>query len=103
MKTQESRVSVEEKPLGKHRTGTGCFVRGVIGLTIFLAIILVTGLIYQTAASASDARQYQPSGMLNDVGSYRLHLYCTGDASTNVITGDASPTVIRKQDRDSRD
>jgi pimeloyl-ACP methyl ester carboxylesterase len=69
----------------KSRRNLGCFGRGAIGVAIFLVVILVVGLIYQAAASASDIKEYPPPGKLYDVGDYQLHLYCTGEGSPTVI------------------
>jgi len=48
-------------------------------------IILVAGVVYQAAASASDSKKYPSPGELYDVGDYKLHLYCTGEGSPTVI------------------
>jgi len=55
---------------------------------LVIALLAVTGLLYQTIASAQDASSYPAPGKLIDVGGYRLHLSCTGTARPG------SPTVI---------
>lgn len=69
----------------KQRGCLGCLGRGAIGLLILLAILMIAGAIYQSAASASDEKKYPPPGKLYDVGEYRLHLYCVGEGSPTVI------------------
>jgi pimeloyl-ACP methyl ester carboxylesterase len=36
------------------------------------------GFIFETVASKSDLDRYPPSGVLIDIGGFRLHLYCAG-------------------------
>jgi pimeloyl-ACP methyl ester carboxylesterase len=56
-----------------------------------LLIILITlsaiGATYQAVATQRDARAYPPPGQLVDIGGYRLHINCTGPATS-------SPTLI---------
>lgn len=69
----------------KRRGCLGSLGRGVVGLLIALVVSMVAGAIYQSAASASDAKKYPPPGELYDVGEYRLHLYCKGEGSPTVV------------------
>ncbi len=55
---------------------------------LLLALLALTGFLYQSIASAVDASSYPAPGKLIDVGGYRLHLSCTGTARLG------SPTVI---------
>src|SRR6266536_2011933 len=55
---------------------------------LLLALLALTGFLYQSIASAQDASSYPAPGKLIDVGGYRLHLSCTGTARLG------SPTVI---------
>src|SRR6266581_6105799 len=55
---------------------------------LLLALLALTGFLYQSIASAQDASSYPAPGKLIDVGGYRLHLDCTGTARLG------SPTVI---------
>lgn len=71
---------------GKKRCGClGCLGRGVIGLLALLVILMIVGAIYQSVASARDAKKYPPPGEMYDVGEYSLHLYCIGEGSPTVI------------------
>jgi pimeloyl-ACP methyl ester carboxylesterase len=72
----------------KRRNWLGCLGRGLIGLLVFLAILLVSGAVYQTVASSNDLKRYPPPGRLIDMGGYKLHIYCTGEHQANL------PTVI---------
>ncbi|HZU69043.1 MAG TPA: alpha/beta hydrolase [Ktedonobacteraceae bacterium] len=49
---------------------------GAIGLGVPLV-----GLLYQQVAQVLDRRRFVPPGQLIDVGGYRLHLYCMGEAT----------------------
>jgi pimeloyl-ACP methyl ester carboxylesterase len=63
-------------------------LRVLLVCTLLIALLALIGLLTQTIASAVDASRYPPPGKLIDVGSYRLHLYCTGASHSG------SPTVI---------
>ena len=61
-----------------------------VGLLVLLLplLLIVLGLVFQTIATAADARRYPPPGQLVDVGGYRMHLYCIGERRAD------TPTVI---------
>ena len=64
------------------------YMRYLLTVLVALVIALVcAGAIYEGIESHRDQRQFHPPGRLVDIGGYRLHLYCLGEAS---------PTVIRK-------
>ena len=89
-------MNTKDKSTGKRRGCLGCLGRGAIIVAGLFVLLLVSGAIYQAAASASDAKKYPPPGELYDVGGYRLHLYCTGEGSPTVIleAGAGSPGLI---------
>ncbi|TMD96717.1 MAG: alpha/beta hydrolase, partial [Chloroflexi bacterium] len=62
--------------------------RVLLIVALVIAGLSLTGVLYQTIASAVDASSYPAPGRLIDVGGYRLHLYCTGTGRPG------SPTVI---------
>ena len=62
--------------------------RVLLIVALVIALLALTGFLYQSIASAHDASSYPAPGRLIDVGGYRLHLYCTGTARLG------SPTVI---------
>lgn len=62
--------------------------RILLGLLAALAALLVVGFIFDAVAARSDWQRYPPPGILVDVGGFRLHLYCTGEA----VAG--RPTVV---------
>jgi pimeloyl-ACP methyl ester carboxylesterase len=55
------------------------------GLLIFLFVLSITGMIYQTAASEADKKNFQPPGNLIDVGGFKMHIDCVGEGSPTVI------------------
>jgi pimeloyl-ACP methyl ester carboxylesterase len=59
--------------------------RGFKGLVVFIFGLLLTGTIYQFAATGMDERKYQPPGKMVDAGGYRLHLNCTGEGAATVV------------------
>jgi pimeloyl-ACP methyl ester carboxylesterase len=62
--------------------------RILLGLVITLVVLPATGAAYQVIATQADHRNFPPPGQLYDVGSYRLHIYCTGPQDSG------NPTVI---------
>lgn len=81
-------MNVTNKSSGKRRGCLGRLGRGAIGLLIVLVILMIVGAIYQSAASARDAKKYPPPGELYDMGGFKLHLYCTGEHQAG------QPTVV---------
>ncbi len=66
------------------RRGRGCLLwLGRVALVVLGLIVF--GAIYESAAEASDERAYPPPGQMIDMGSYRLHLNCTGTGSPVVV------------------
>lgn len=53
--------------------------------TIFIVVLAITGMIYQTAASEADRKNFPPPGNLIDVGGFKMHIYCVGEESPTVI------------------
>lgn len=68
---------------------TNKFLNGIkrffTGLSIFIVALSLTGLIYQTAASEADKRNFPAPGNLIDVGGFKMHIYCMGEGSPTVI------------------
>lgn len=54
-------------------------------IAIGLAVLLLIGLIYQTAASAADRQAHPMPGTQIDMGGYKLHLYCEGQGLPTVV------------------
>jgi pimeloyl-ACP methyl ester carboxylesterase len=67
-------------------------VLAVVAAT-FLALLL-SGAAYQAIATAADRRSYPPPGELVDVGGYRLHLYCVGNAAPTVVLDALFPGTV---------
>src|SRR5258706_6237805 len=55
------------------------------GLVVFLFVLSLTGMIYQTAATEADKKNFPPPGNLIDVGGFKMHIYCMGEGSPTVI------------------
>lgn len=49
------------------------------------AILLLTGIFYQTVSETLDRRRYPPQGELVDIGGFRLHLNCIGQGTPTVV------------------
>lgn len=56
-----------------------------ITLLVIIAVLLIAGILYQSVATAVDARRYPPPGRLVDVGGHQLHIVCAGQGSPTVI------------------
>src|SRR5512147_860552 len=69
--------------------------RFFMGLLVFLFVFSLTGMIYQTAATEADKKNFPPPGNLIDVGGFKMHIYCEGEGSPTVIldamSGGGSP------------
>ena len=59
--------------------------RFFMGLFVFLFVLSLTGMIYQTAATESDKKNFPPPGNLIDVGGFKMHIHCVGEGSPTVI------------------
>ena len=59
--------------------------RGLSGVTIFVLVLAIAGMVYQTAATETDQRKFPPPGNLIDVGGFKMHIHCEGDGSPTVI------------------
>jgi pimeloyl-ACP methyl ester carboxylesterase len=51
------------------------------------AALMVAGNLYQLVSLKHDRQTYPMLGRLVDVGGYRMHLYCVGDADPTVVLG----------------
>lgn len=66
----------------------GCFVWGrriALFLVAAVAILLISGVIYQNQAVADDMENYPPLGVMIDVGEFEMHLYCEGEGSPTIV------------------
>lgn len=62
--------------------------RLLAGMGVLLLLLVAAGSIYQAVGAVRDRAAFPPPGQLVDVGGYKLHLHCTGEA----VAG--RPTVI---------
>jgi pimeloyl-ACP methyl ester carboxylesterase len=69
-------------------------LRGLLVVLIIVVGLVVMGALYQTLATARDARRYPPSGRLIDVGGYKLHLLCEGTGSPTVVLDAANQGTV---------
>lgn len=56
-----------------------------LGLVGTVAILALSGALYQGISDKIDAKKYPPIGKLVDVGGYNIHLYTTGSGGPSVI------------------
>ena len=63
----------------------GWLKRALVRVSIFLVVLAITGLIYQTAATEADQRNYPPLGVLVNVDGHKMHIYCIGQGSPTII------------------
>ncbi len=59
--------------------------RSIIFLTVLVLVLTITGMVYQTAGSESDRRNFPAPGNLIDVGGFKMHIHCVGEGSPTVI------------------
>ena len=52
---------------------------------ILIAILLLSGMIYQFISTKFDEKAYPPPGKMVDIGGYRLHINCSGEGGPTVI------------------
>jgi pimeloyl-ACP methyl ester carboxylesterase len=72
----------------KDQRKRGCLFyvkRGLLALVILTVGIPVAGVMYQSAAEASDRQAYPPPGQMVNVDGHRLHLHCTGEGGPTII------------------
>lgn len=63
----------------------GFLKRALLWLSALLFVFATTGMIYQTAASEADQRNYPPPGILVNVDGYQMHIYCVGQGSPTIL------------------
>ena len=61
------------------------FWRALVVMLGVILLIPVVGAVYETLVERGFARDYPPPGQLLNIGSHRLHLYCTGSGDPTVI------------------
>ncbi|HET9587412.1 MAG TPA: alpha/beta hydrolase [Anaerolineales bacterium] len=59
--------------------------RALIRLSILLVVLTLTGMIYQTAATEADQRDYPPPGVLVNVEGHKMHIHCMGAGSPTIV------------------
>jgi pimeloyl-ACP methyl ester carboxylesterase len=59
--------------------------RSFIRMSILIFVLAIAGMIYQTAATEADQRNYPPPGELVTVSGHKMHIYCMGAGSPTII------------------
>ena len=72
----------------RHRGCLWWLSRLFVRIFILILALVTVGFTYETITSRNDLDQYPPPGKLVDVGGYKMHLYCTGEAN------EEQPTVV---------
>jgi pimeloyl-ACP methyl ester carboxylesterase len=62
--------------------------RGILGLVISLAALIVSGITFESVMLAGDAERYLPTGQIIEVEGYAVHFRCVGEARVG------QPTVV---------
>ena len=67
------------------QTGFRFLQRSFLWLSAFMVLLAITGMIYQTAATEADQRQYPAPGELVNVNGHKMHIYCMGEGSPTIL------------------
>jgi pimeloyl-ACP methyl ester carboxylesterase len=68
--------------------------RSLIGISVVVFVLATAGMLYQTAATEADQRNFPPPGMLVNVDGYKMHIYCTGEGSPTVILDGSNMATV---------
>ena len=63
----------------------GFLKRVFLWLSAILFVLVVSGMLYQTASAEADRRNFPAPGNLIDVGGFKMHISCMGEGSPTVI------------------
>ena len=64
---------------------TNWLKRAALWSVILIFTLVIAGMIYQTAATEADRKNFPPPGNLIDVGGFKMHIYCEGSGNPTVI------------------
>lgn len=64
---------------------TGFLKRILMWSSVFVFMLAMAGMIYQTASTEADRRNLPAPGNLIDVGGFKMHISCKGEGSPTVI------------------
>lgn len=59
--------------------------KGLTRVTIFILVLAIGGMVYQTAGAEADRKNHPAPGNLIDVGGFKMHINCIGEGSPTVI------------------
>ena len=63
----------------------GALQKGFLWLSVFLVVLAIAGMIYQTAATEADQRKYPAPGLLVNVNGIKMHIDCMGQGSPTIV------------------
>ena len=64
---------------------TGFLKRLFLWLLAIVFVLVMSGMIYQTASAEADRKNFPAPGNLIDVGGFKMHIYCMGEGNPTVI------------------
>ena len=59
--------------------------RALLWTSVLIVVLSTIGMIYQTAATEADKKNFPSPGNLIDVGGFKMHIDCVGEGSPTVI------------------
>ncbi len=71
--------------MGTGRNWVKWIGRIAIAIILMLIILVISGVVYQRQAIASDLEAYPPPGDMIDVDDFQMHLYCEGTGSPTIV------------------
>ena len=57
----------------------------LVWFSVFLFVLAVTGMTYQTASAEADLKRFPAPGNLINFGRFKMHISCMGEGSPTVI------------------
>ncbi len=76
---------VSRERLGRKRGCLFFFARGLLAVVGLVALLMIAGAVFQSAASANEQRNFVPPGQLIAVDGHLMHLRCVGEGSPTVV------------------
>ena len=63
----------------------GFLKRTLLWFAALVFVLVMSGIVYQTASAEADRRNFPAPGNLIDVGGFKMHVHCMGQGSPTVI------------------
>ena len=67
------------------KRATGFLERTLLWLSALVFVLVMSGIVYQTASAEADRRNFPAPGNLIDVGGFKMHIHCMGQGGPTVI------------------